>query len=227
MSNAAQVSFRDGASTSSTDVLGHFHADSSKLKSLRFWLAYEGVFRSLLGDRTKIELRVVALREELNMSAELLPRSVAEAEGPAYWFLNSLNVVKALTDSTGGAFSMVYHTSPPGHATPYHLHHIEDEAFYVLHGEFTFICDGKKMVLGPGGYIFLPRGIPHGIRCSASAPSTMLILAMPGTGFVGMMTEMAEPATERVLPSPAAPDLGKLRMLCAKYQIDILGPLPD
>jgi hypothetical protein len=25
-------------------------------------------------------------------------------------------------------------------------------------------------------------------------PSTMLILAMPGTGFVGMMTEMAEPA---------------------------------
>jgi hypothetical protein len=55
----------------------------------------------------------------------------------------------------------------------------------------------------------------------------MLILAMPGTGFVGMMIEMAEPATERVLPSPTAPDVGKLTMLCAKYKIDILGPLPE
>ncbi len=161
------------------------------------------------------------------MLSELVPRTVAEAEGPAYWFLNSLNIVKATTDSTGGAFSMVYHTAPPGHATPYHLHHIEDEAFYVLDGEFTFICDGKKTVVSPGGYIFLPRGIPHGIRCGAPSPSTMLILATPGTGFVGMMTEMAEPAAQRVLPSPTEPDLEKLTMLCAKYKIDILGPLPE
>jgi hypothetical protein len=61
------------------------------------------------------------------MSTELLPRSVAEAEGPAYWFLKSLNIVKTTSDSTGGAFSMVYHTAPLGHATPHHLHHIEDE----------------------------------------------------------------------------------------------------
>jgi quercetin dioxygenase-like cupin family protein len=122
---------------------------------------------------------------------------------------------------------MVYQIAPPGHATPYHLHHVEDEAFYVLDGEFTFICDGQKTVLGPGGYIFLPRGISHGIRVSGSDPATMLILAMPGTGFVGMMQEMATPATERVLPVPAQPDFKKLTELCAKYQIDILGPLPD
>jgi hypothetical protein len=89
------------------------------------------------------------------------------------------------------------------------------------------VCNGKKTIAGPGEYIFLPRGIPHGIRCTGSAPSTMLIFAMPGTGFVGMMTEMAEPATERVLPPATAPDIGKLTMLCAKYKIDILGSLPD
>jgi hypothetical protein len=55
----------------------------------------------------------------------------------------------------------------------------------------------------------------------------MLVLAMPGTGFVGMMTEITEPAKERVLPIPTAPDLEKLTVLCAKYKIDILGPLPD
>ncbi len=150
-----------------------------------------------------------------------------KAEGPAYWFLNGLFVVKATTESTGGAFSMVYSIVPPGHATPYHLHHIEDEAFYVLDGEFTFICDGKKTVLGPGGYIFLPRGIPHGIRATSPAPSTQLILATPGTGFVSMMAEMAVPATDLVLPPHSEPDIEKLNRLCAKYQIDILGPLPD
>ena len=55
----------------------------------------------------------------------------------------------------------------------------------------------------------------------------MLILAMPGTGFVGMMTEMAEPAKERALPAPTAPDVEKLTLLCAKNRIDILGPLPE
>jgi quercetin dioxygenase-like cupin family protein len=161
------------------------------------------------------------------LSTELLPQSVTATEGPAFWFLNNLCVVKATSESTGGAFSMVYQIAPPGHATPYHLHHVEDEAFYVLDGEFTFICNGTKTVLGPGGYIFLPRGIPHGIRVSASVPSTLLILAMPGTGFVGMMQEMAVPATERVLPVPTQPDIEKLTRLCAKYQIDILGPLPE
>ena len=161
------------------------------------------------------------------MVPELLPRSLSNNEGPAYWFLNNLEIVKATSESTGGAFALIHETTPPGHATPYHLHHIEDEAFYVLDGEFTFICDGQKTVLGPGGYIFLPRHIPHGVRCTGPAPSTMLILATPGSGFVGMMTEMAEPAKERVLPVAAAPDIEKLKRLCAKYEIDILGPLPD
>jgi glyoxylate utilization-related uncharacterized protein len=97
----------------------------------------------------------------------------------------------------------------------------------VLDGEFTFICEGKKTVLGPAEYIFLPRNLPHGIRCTGATPSTMLILAMPGTGFVGMMIEMAKPAEQRVLPTPTAPDIEKLTMLCAKYKIDVLGPLPD
>jgi quercetin dioxygenase-like cupin family protein len=158
---------------------------------------------------------------------ELSPKSIADAEGPAFWFLNNLCIVKATTESTGGAFSMVYQIAPPGHATPYHLHHVEDEAFYVLDGEYTFVRDGKKTAVGPGGYIFLPRGIPHGIRVSSSTPATMLILAMPGNGFVGMMQEMGTPATERILPEPVQPDIEKLVRLCAKYQIEILGPLPD
>jgi quercetin dioxygenase-like cupin family protein len=158
---------------------------------------------------------------------KLSSQSFTASEGPAFWFLNNLCVVKATTELTGGAFSMTHQISPPGSATPYHLHHVEDEAFYVLDGEYTFICSGDKTVLGPGGYIFLPRGIPHGIRVSSPVPATMLIIATPGDGFVGMMEEMAVAAAERVLPQPKQPDFEKLTRLCAKYQIDILGPLPE
>ena len=123
-------------------------------------------------------------------SAQLIPRKLAETEGQAYWFLNNLSVIKATSASTGGKFSLTWSRSWPGHATPYHLHHVEDEAFWIIEGEFTFICDGAKMVAGPGGYVFLPHGIPHGVRASSSMPATMLILATPGDGFQGLMMEM-------------------------------------
>lgn len=170
---------------------------------------------------------MIDLLDDVAVNTELEPRVVSAENGTAYWFLNTLCTVKATAESTGGSFSVVHHVAPGGFATPYHLHHNEDEAFYVLDGEYTFICEGKKHVLGRGGYIFLPRGIPHGVRVDGSAPARTLILASPGTEFVGMMEQMSEPATERVLPSTKEVDLEKLTLLCKRYGIDILGPLPD
>jgi quercetin dioxygenase-like cupin family protein len=150
-------------------------------------------------------------------------------DAPAYWFLDTLHVLLAKSQSTGGAYSIIHLTATPGFTTPYHLHDSEDEAFYVLDGEFTFFCDGKKTVLGSGGYIFLPRGVPHGLRSSSDQNSRLLIHVMPGAdvGFVGMMLEMAVPATDRVLREPIKPDLQRLMAVCEKCQIHILGPLPE
>src|ERR1700761_5370197 len=150
-------------------------------------------------------------------------------DAPAYWFLNTLHVLLAKSQATGGAYSLIHLPAALGVASPYHLLHAEDEAFYVLDGEFTFFCNGTKTVLGPGGYIFLPRGVPHGLRCSSEKESRMLIHVVPGAdvGFVGMMLEMAVPARERVLREPETPDLQRLKALCEKNKIDILGPLPE
>jgi quercetin dioxygenase-like cupin family protein len=162
------------------------------------------------------------------MLSELMQTTTLES-APAYWFLNNLHILLAKSDSTGGTYSLLHLTASPGFETPYHLHHTEDESFYVLEGEFTLICDGKKTVLGPGGYIFLPRGVPHGMRSSSDRESRVLIHVLPGAGvgFMGMMFEMALPARERVLRDPAPPDLQRLMALCEKNKIDILGPLPE
>jgi quercetin dioxygenase-like cupin family protein len=150
-------------------------------------------------------------------------------DAPALWFLNTLHIILARSQSTGGAYSLIHLTATPGFATPYHLHHAEDEAFYVLDGEFTFFSGDKKIVLGPGGYIFLPRGVAHGFRSNSQKDAHILIQVMPGgdVGFVGMMFEMGVAATERVLREPVAPDLQRLKDVCEKNKIDVLGPLPE
>ena len=40
--------------------------------------------------------------------------------------------------------------TPPGFASPYHVHHRENEAFYVVEGELAVICDGKWIEAIPG-----------------------------------------------------------------------------
>lgn len=80
---------------------------------------------------------------------------------------------------------------------------------------------------GPGGYIFGPRGIPHGFRVEGTVPARILLLTTPGGGFENFILEMSEPASETNVPPAGPPDMDKLMSLAAKYQIDILGPLPE
>src|ERR1019366_3112317 len=65
-------------------------------------------------------------------------------EDSAVRFLGIPTVMRSTGETTNGAFGLIEHLMiPPGWASPYHTHHLEDEAFYVLEGEVAFICDGK------------------------------------------------------------------------------------
>lgn len=158
------------------------------------------------------------------MKSEIIGKPGSEAQ--AFWFINSLVTIKATPESTGGGFSLVHQVAPPGFATPYHSHAKGDEAFYVLSGEVVFFHEGEKVVLGPGGFLFVPGGAAHGFRVAGSAPAVQLIL-YTGDQFVGLIQEMGEPAAELVLPPPTKPDIPKLMRLSEKYGSVILGPLPE
>lgn len=56
------------------------------------------------------------------------PVAVKGGEGEAWWWFDSLAVIKATAADTGGLMTIVEITSPPGEA-PLHVHHWEDEAF--------------------------------------------------------------------------------------------------
>jgi quercetin dioxygenase-like cupin family protein len=145
-------------------------------------------------------------------------------QGEAIWFLDALSIIKLSSAQTGGAFSLLDETFAAGRRTPYHLHHHEDETFYILEGQATFFSGSQQIRGTPGSVIFLPRMIPHGFR--TDSPGRILILTTPG-GFDEFVVEAGEPAQTLEIPRPSQPDFKKLTTLAAKYGIDILGPLPE
>ena len=99
-------------------------------------------------------------------------------------------LIRASAETTGGAFSVIEEV-PPMVDTPLHVHANEDELFYVLEGEHVVRCGDDEHHLGPGGLIFLPRGIPHSQRRVVPGEGRQLVLTSPA-GFEGFFRELAE-----------------------------------
>jgi uncharacterized cupin superfamily protein len=70
-------------------------------------------------------------------------------------------VLKNTAVPSGGRITWIEQLVPPGDS-PYHIHDAEDEIFYVLEGELSFVSGYKAWKGGPGTFAFLPRGISHG-----------------------------------------------------------------
>ena len=113
----------------------------------------------------------------------------------------------------------------PGGGTPPHIHHYEEEAFFVVEGTYAFGIGEQSVELGPGGFVFGPRDIPHSFRNVGSTPGRLLMLITPGGLFEQFTAEVGQPLAGPDFPAPAAPaDVARLVAVAAKYGIDFLPP---
>ncbi|MBA3824733.1 MAG: cupin domain-containing protein [Ktedonobacterales bacterium] len=151
------------------------------------------------------------------------PYMRARQEGQAVWFLGSLMQLKATGSDTAQGFSLIEQVLPPGFAPPLHVHHAEDEAFYILEGEFTFVCGDLRWRAQAGAFIFLPKNMAHGFVVEGHTPARLLQFTVPA-GLEQFHVEMGEPASSLTLPPPSAPDMAQMHTLAAKYHFDIVGP---
>ena len=137
------------------------------------------------------------------------------------WFLGCRVWIRASAADTAGGLGLIEQIVPPGLGSPYHVHHNEDESFYVLEGQIRFFSGGQSWVLGPGGFAFLPRDVPHRFRPGGAVASRTLLLATPGE-FIDFAVELS--STE---PPSGPPDMELLMQTAARYNVEILGPLPE
>jgi quercetin dioxygenase-like cupin family protein len=144
-------------------------------------------------------------------------------QGDALWFLGTRMTVKAAGDVTRGVVTFIECECPAGFAPPPHIHHGEDEMFYLVDGLLEVTCGESTWSLEPGGFAFLPKGTPHWFAVSDDGPARMLQLTTPSQ-FEHFAAESGAPATTPGLPEPAEPDVERLMAAASRYQIEILPP---
>jgi quercetin dioxygenase-like cupin family protein len=142
------------------------------------------------------------------------------------WSFNMLMDVKASSEETDGALTVIDTRLTSAANPPMHTHQSEDEAFFVLDGEVEFFLgDSPPRLARPGDLVFGPRGVPH--RFEVRTPEArLLVLGTPGGGerfFRAMGTPAASPA----LPVPQPPDVDRVVAIAAAHNIEILPPPTD
>jgi len=150
--------------------------------------------------------------------------ALSAEDGTAVWFLDTRMTVKAGGDETNGAFTFLEWAAPMGFGPPPHRHDREDEAFYLIEGAIEVSCGDRQWEVGPGGFVFLPRGIPHSFKVVGETVARCLVLGTPA-GVDQYFVDAGTPALEEGLrPQPI--DFQKLAAISAQYGMEILGPSP-
>jgi mannose-6-phosphate isomerase-like protein (cupin superfamily) len=71
----------------------------------------------------------------------------------------------------------------PGRELESHVHREEDDAFYILEGEMTFVLGDEEVPAPPGTFVLVPPGVEHGFRNDdQTRPVRMLNIHAPA-GF--------------------------------------------
>ena len=122
----------------------------------------------------------------------------------AIWFTDNVMRVHVDGDRSDGAFALVEATGRQGDMPPLHVHHRDDETFYVLEGRLTLVLRGELPIeLSAGDAALAPKGVPHVYRIESDS-ARWLVVGTPA-GFEEFVREAGEPAQADGLPPANRP----------------------
>jgi len=159
-----------------------------------------------------------------------LPGSVGFSRGQqsldhSVWYNGALMTFLVTGEDTHGQFALIEAVGRRGSDAPPHIHHREDEIFYVLEGEIVFSVSDRIIKGTPGTMIFLPRDVRHSFTIE-SEQYRMLILVTPA-GFEAWFREFSVPAPAMTMPPANELAYGEVqRMLEAapRYGLEFVLP---
>lgn len=120
--------------------------------------------------------------------------------------------IRVSASQTAGAYSVTEIVSSPGDGTRVHIHHNEDEHFFILEGTVHFLYGEKEFDAAPGTFLSLSRGIAHAWVNYTEAPIRMLVLFIPG-GCEEALREIAQ-----------GTDGTEISVISERYGISVVGP---
>lgn len=123
----------------------------------------------------------------------------------------------ATGQETGQAMTLSEQRVEQGFATPLHVHHIEDEYFYVVAGELDIACGDQRWRAVAGAFAFLPHSVPHAFR-GVSEESVLLRVSRPA-GFEEFAAEVAD-------VEPIEANYPRIAEAAHRAGYEVLGPPP-
>jgi quercetin dioxygenase-like cupin family protein len=131
--------------------------------------------------------------------------------GPGEGEVLEQRIVKIMPAENGGSYLQFESSHAPGTHVPAHSHREEDEAFYVLSGQYEFLIGETRFTATTGAFAFAPRGTVHGWTYTGQEAGRLLITVTPGTYHEGLLREVATLTEQRGRP-PEMPEVAKLAL---------------
>jgi quercetin dioxygenase-like cupin family protein len=156
------------------------------------------------------------------MNRVSLQSSTTETTDRDRWFLGTLLRVLADGGDSGGHLAVMEQRARRGFSPPRHVHRREDTALLVLDGALTAVVGDERVEVGPGGFVWLPRDVPHTFRVDSD--TVRLLELVTPAGFEQFHVETSDPAAALEMPPPAEPDIPRVLGAVASYGGEIVGP---
>jgi mannose-6-phosphate isomerase-like protein (cupin superfamily) len=151
------------------------------------------------------------------------PFVLRKGEGQSVWSLGGRFTMKVGEADAGGRFALVEALAFRSTEPPLHIHHNEDEAWYILDGQMTFYVGDEALEAKAGSFVFAPRGIAHTFTVDVE-PTRVLVFASPA-GFEQFAVELGDPATSDTPPAGlGVPGPDVLGPVAERYGIEVVGP---
>lgn len=124
--------------------------------------------------------------------------------------------VKISGSDTNGDLAIFEQTSiSQGRGTPLHIHHFQDEVFYVIEGTYKFQVGEDKYDLTTGESIFLPRKVAHAWT-QVSEKGKMIVTFQPAGKLENFFVTMAALDHQ--------PSQGEIAKIFSDNEMQVVGP---
>ena len=124
--------------------------------------------------------------------------------------------IKVSTLDTDGGLSVAQITSLHKGGPGRHLHHEQDEWFYVLEGEYVIEVGEERYEPGPGDSVLAPRKVAH-VWAYVGAGTGRLIAALQPAGEI-------EAFFEDLAKLGTSPERGELQRAFSSHSMELVGP---
>jgi mannose-6-phosphate isomerase-like protein (cupin superfamily) len=148
---------------------------------------------------------------------------VNPSQGNSFSVVGDILTFKAVSEDTNGQYTLFELRVDPEIGPPPHIHHREDEAFYIQEGELEFQLGDQTIIATPGTFLYSPKGHLHSFKNITNQRAKMLVWCMPA-GIEKYFAEVGVPVDNPDAPSrPANMDaIERVVSVGAKYGIEFV-----